>query len=189
MKQIGRQNPSRGKAKKGPSGSQQALVGFVIKFVALMALYYVLVLLPYPEGLMYSYLAANAKVTGALLNAMGVHCQVSEVTISLAGFAINVRRGCDAIEPSWFFCAAVVSFPGAWSKKLPALVAGTLIILGANLVRLVSLFLIGLHYPRMFAVAHLELWPAAFIVLTMLLFVSWVHWTRLPARVRANAPA
>jgi exosortase/archaeosortase family protein len=151
---------------------------FGLKFALLMGVYYGVVLLPFSDGLLYSYLKANARMTAAVLNFIGTTCQVSDVTIRSAQFGMSIRRGCDAIEPAWFFCAAVVSLQEPWAKKIPGMVVGAAIVLAANLVRLVSLFLLGIHEPKVFAVAHLELWPAAFILLAVFLFVGWIRWAR-----------
>jgi exosortase/archaeosortase family protein len=167
--------------------SKAPIAWFGLKFCVLMALYYGLVLLPLFDRMLYAYLGANAWAANAILNLLGTDSQVSQVTVRSAGFVMNVRRGCDAIEPAWFFCSAVIAFPGPWSAKVPGILAGSAIILAMNLARLVSLFLIGLHYPRIFAVAHLEIWPAAFIILAVLLLVAWIGWARRIPGIDANA--
>jgi exosortase H (IPTLxxWG-CTERM-specific) len=181
----------KGVVSRSPSrrlqSSNAPLLWFGLKFGLLMALYYGLVLLPFFDGLLYAYLKANARATGAILNALGTSCTVTEVTIRTAGFGMSIRRGCDAIEPAWFFCAAVISFPGPWSRKLPGILVGTAVVLAANIIRLVSLFLIGLRDPKIFAAAHLEIWPAAFILLAVLLFVGWIGWARRSAEADTDA--
>jgi len=42
-----------------------------------------------------------------------------------------------------------------------------------NLVRIITLYLIGIYLPAFFNSAHLELWPTAFIVVAIVLFVGW----------------
>lgn len=159
---------------------------FGIKFCVLMALYYCLVLIPFFDRLFYQYLRANAWISGAIIHLFGQACQVSEVTIRSGGFAIAVRRGCDAVEPAWFFSAAVLSFPAAMSRKLPGILVGASVILLLNLARIVSLFLIGLRSPGVFDIAHLEIWPAAFIVAAVVLWIAWIRWAK--AGVPAKAP-
>jgi len=162
------------------------MVGFALRFILLMSLYYALVLLPFFDRLLYSYLCANARITNGILNVLGTDSHVFEATIRSARFVMNVRRGCDAIEPAWFFSAAVICFPGPWAAKVPGLLLGTIVILAFNLIRLVSLYIIGIRYPKVFAVAHLEIWPAGFILLAVLLFLGWIAWTRGSRRVEAH---
>ena len=151
---------------------------FGFKFCLLMAAYYGLVLVPFVDRLFYQYLRANALVSSAIINLLGQANQVSEVTIRSGGFAIAIRRGCDALEPAWFFCAAVLAFPEAFSRKWPGILVGAGIILLMNLARIVSLFLIGLRSPGLFEIVHLEIWPAAFILAAILLWAGWIRWAK-----------
>ncbi|HTQ31260.1 MAG TPA: exosortase H [Opitutaceae bacterium] len=168
---------------KGP------VLNFGLKFGALMALFYAVSLVPFFDRLLYVYLAANARLSGAILNWFGQASHVSEVTIRSARFAISVRRGCDAIEPAWFFCAAVLSFPAPWARKIPGLLAGAALILVMNLARIVSLFLIGVYSPRFFSVAHLEIWPVLFILAAILFWAIWIKWSRRHEPMQEHAAA
>ena len=147
-----------------------------------MAAYYALVLIPYCDRLLYGYLRANAWLANVVLNWLGQDSHVSEITIRSAAFGITVRRGCDAIEPSWFFCAALLAFPAPVGSKVAGILAGTLLLQALNLLRIVSLYFIGRHYPGVFGVAHLEIWPVVFIVAAMLLWVGWIAWTKRLAK-------
>ena len=183
--------PRRGKQQEAPrsvakvrrqpwSAGKGSILWFGLKFGVLMVLLYALLLMPFFDHLLYVYLGANARLASAILNWLGQASQVSEITIRSAKFAITVRRGCDAVEPAWFFCAAVLSFPASLARKIPGMLAGVTLILALNLVRIVSLYFIGLHFPRFFAMAHLEIWPAIFIVMAILLWVGWIGWTESP---------
>lgn len=154
------------------------MLRFGLKFGALMILFYTLSLKPAFDRLLYLYLGANARLSSAILNWLGQATHVSAITIRSAQFAITVHRGCDAIEPAWFFCAAVLSFPAPLARKIPGLLAGVALILTLNLARIVSLFLIGLHFPRFFDAAHLEIWPATFIIVAIFFWIGWIGWTR-----------
>jgi len=172
------------KAEKGedprkPPGDRSGLpksgVGaFVLKFGVLMSAYYCIILLPSVDHLLYSYLSANAWLANSVLRLFGADSAVSGVTIHSVAFTMNVRRGCDAIEPAWFFCAAVIAFPSPWASKISGLAAGSAIILTLNLARLVSLYWLGANFPRVFAAAHLEIWPVLFILVAGLLFLGWI---------------
>jgi exosortase/archaeosortase family protein len=162
---------------------------FGLKFFILMAMYYCLVLVPFIDRLFYQYLLANAWISNSIINLLGGASQVSGVTIRSGQFAIAIRRGCDALEPAWFFSAAVLSFPAAFSRKWPGIVVGAAAILLLNLVRIVSLFFIGIHAPRLFDASHLEIWPAAFIVVAVLLWVGWIRWAGMRDRVETHEAA
>ncbi len=51
---------------------------------------------------------------------------------------------------------------------------GSLLLL--NLVRIVSLFYIQIHFPRAFEVMHIEVWQVLFIFLAIALWALWAWW-------------
>ena len=61
-----------------------------------------------------------------------------------------------------------------------------LILLLINLVRLVSLFFIGVYWPKALDVMHEDVWQAAFIVLAIVLWAIWVQWATRPGTGRAD---
>jgi len=93
-------------------------------------------------------------------------------------FAIVIRRGCDAVEPAWFFCAAIIAFPVAFKRKILGMLVGVSLLLALNLVRIVSLYFIGWRIPALFSAAHLELWPVLFILSALVMWIGWIRWTR-----------
>jgi exosortase/archaeosortase family protein len=164
--------------KRDPSGRRRtrlAALYFALKFVGLLGLYYALILIPFFDRMLYGYLAANAWLSSAGLNLLGEHTRLSDVTIQSGAYFISVRRGCDGIEPAWFFCAALIAFPTPFKSKWAAMLLGSALILALNLLRIISLYLIGLHLPAFFGPAHLEVWPATFIVLVIGLWALWVR--------------
>ena len=154
------------------------MLRFVLKFGFLLALFYGLSVTSYFDRMLYSYLEANAWVSNAILHGFGQQTQVSEVTIESPQFAIAIRRGCDAVEPTWLFCAAVLSFRAPLMRKLPGLLAGTVLLQILNLVRIVTLYWIGLYSPDIFEAAHMEIWPTVFIIVAIVLFIGWIEWSR-----------
>lgn len=146
-------------------------------FGMLIGAFYALLLLPFSDRALYAYLRANAQLSSGILGLLGEQTSVMGTAIRSAQFAVNIQRGCDAIEPSWLFCAAVLAFPLAWRQKLWAILIGVPLPLALNLVRIVSLFLLGVHAPALFNTFHLEIWPVVFILAALLLWVGWIRWT------------
>ena len=159
-------------------------IRFLLVFISTMALYYVLTLLPpVKDGFFPAYLRVNAVASGWMLNAMGFDVTVDDKSLIAGdGSAIEIERGCDAVEPSALFVAAVIASPVALSARLRAAAIGTLLLLILNLIRVASLFLIRIYYPRAFDVMHLDVWQAVFIFVAILL---WAYWASRMARGKA----
>jgi exosortase/archaeosortase family protein len=100
-------------------------------------------------------------------------------------FSIQIERGCDAVEPSALFVVAVLASPVRFRRKIPPVILGTVFLLVLNVIRIVTLFLTGLHLRSLFDTMHLDVWQAAFIVLAILL---WAVWASRVARTRARQP-
>lgn len=146
-----------------------------------MALYYFLSLAPVVDTRLFpAYLEANATVSSLVLRALNQDTSSTGTIIQSEKLSIAVRRGCDAIEPAWLLAAALLAFPAPLSRKASAILVGSMLLLALNIVRIVSLFFIKLHWPRMFDPAHLEIWPALFILVAAVLWVRWVRWVTTP---------
>jgi exosortase family protein XrtM len=152
---------------------------FAGKFGLLVLLLYGLLMIPFTERILYIYLEINASASNLILNAFGQGTHVTEVTIQSPAFAIAIRRGCDAIEPTWLLCAAMLAFPSSLYSKLAGVAAGILLLQFLNLIRIVTLYMIGCHYPALFTSAHLEIWPTAFVMAAIMIFISWKGWANV----------
>lgn len=165
-------------------------IRFITLFGLWLAVFYVLATRSYFETRLFpKYCALNAGVSGALLNGAGIGVNVHERTVRSAthGFAIEVARGCDAIEPSALFCAAVLASPVVWWRRVVAALMGTVLLMVLNLARVISLFLVGVYWRSAFDTMHLEVWQVAFIFLAILLWGLWA--ARMARRVVSNAVA
>ncbi len=167
-------------------GRKRPVLRAVVVFVLLIGLFYGFVHTPRTEGDIFQpYLGLIATVTGAIVNLFGHETTVADTFVTSSLFSMQIVRGCDAIEPMAALTAAVLASPVALWTKLPGILVGMLILLVVNLVRLVSLFFIGVHWPKALDVMHEDLWQAAFIVLAIVLWAIWVQWA---TRSRAGEP-
>jgi exosortase/archaeosortase family protein len=72
--------------------------------------------------------------------------------------------------------AAVIASPVRFARKIPGLAIGVPSLLAINLLRVVSLFYIGVHHKEIFERVHYEIWQAVFIVLAVVFWAIWVQW-------------
>jgi exosortase H (IPTLxxWG-CTERM-specific) len=159
--------------------SRRATRRTVLRFLALFALlvgaFYALILWPPCGRWFIRYLEVNAQIANAVLRLMGQDTQVHGVVVRSPGYAIAIRRGCDGFEPAWIYASAVLAFPAALRRKVGALIAGVGLIQAANLVRIISLFFIGRRLPSLLPLAHLEVWPAALMIMIIGIWSLWVR--------------
>ncbi len=149
----------------------------IVVFVVLMGLFYGFVHTPANATTAFRpYLALIARVVGTILGWFGYETSVVATTIYTPQFPMEIVRGCDAIEPAAIYVAAVLASPvGVW-PKIPGILIGAATLLCINLLRIVSLFFVGVHYPQAFEVMHEGVWQAVFVVLAIVFWAVWVQW-------------
>lgn len=152
---------------------------FIARFLALLVLFYALVALPaVNERVIVPFTNGIAAVSGRLLNGFGQHVVVNGEIISSGGFAIAVKNGCNGVEAMVFLCAAMAAFPSPWRRKALGIAAGIVLIQFLNLVRVITLFLIGLYRPLWFETFHLAVWQSVIAGTTILFFYQWTARSR-----------
>jgi len=166
--------------------SRGPVLRFGLLFGLWLAVFYGLLATPIFDRALYAYLEANAWLANAILSGLGQSTHVSEVTIASPRFVMAIRRGCDAVEPTWLLCAAMISFPAPLLHKLKGILAAIVLLQLLNLVRIITLYWIGIHLPGFFNSAHLEIWPTAFIVVAIVFFIGWRETSPQP---EIHAPA
>ncbi len=157
---------------------ERAVIAFLLRFAALVVVFYAVLLLPMVDQAVLRYLEINAAAAGWILNGFGFGVEVSGITIRSPDFAISVRRGCDAIEPAFLFAAAVVAYPAPVAAKLSGIIFGVLVILAMNVARIISLFWLGVQARAFFATAHLEVWPVLFLLAAIICWFVWMKRTQ-----------
>ncbi len=157
---------------------------FLARFLVLLgALYFLVAWRPVNDHVIVPFTAGIASVSGAILRVMGEPIAVAGTTISGGGFAVNIENGCNGIETALLFASAVLAFPAPWRSRLLGALAGLAAIQLINLVRVVSLFWIGRHYPAFFQSSHTVVWQSAVVLFGVALFFLWAARQPRPAPV------
>jgi exosortase H (IPTLxxWG-CTERM-specific) len=165
------------------------ILKFVLVFALLLALFYAASLAPvFKRTLFPAYLRGYASAASWILNLLGQHTTAPDTVISSWRFSVDIHRGCDAVDPTALFVAAVLAFPVAWRRKLPGVAIGVALLALLNLVRVVSLFLVGVYFPRVFELTHAEIWQTCFILAALVLWALWIRWAVRAAPSAVHAP-
>jgi exosortase H (IPTLxxWG-CTERM-specific) len=167
--------------------TKNPVLRFVVVFGLLAGLFYaVMFSSSFQNAFFPPYLRFSARMASTVCNWFGQRTTVSEWTISSARFSTEIALGCDAAEPAVLFVAAVLAFPAPLRRKIPGIVVGAAILAVVNLVRIVSLFLVGVYFFKAFEWMHVEVWQAIFILLAVVLWALWIQWAMKPGPVASH---
>ena len=114
-----------------------------------------------------------ARITGVILGALGHRVIVSGNTVGSELFGISVITACTGLFTTGLFLIAVVAYPTRWASKLLGSAIGIGGILVLNVVRLVSLYYIGVHLPGFLNTAHQLIWQSLLILFSVVLWLLW----------------
>lgn len=117
-----------------------------------------------------------AAISAMLLNVLGYGVNASGDLIYSSGFSVSVKKGCDAAEPMAIFIAGIIAFPALVRNKLAGLVLGLSLLFLLNIVRIISLYMMGIHSPEYFEAMHLAVWQVVFIISAILLWYLWLRY-------------
>ncbi len=160
---------------------------FVGLFVVLLIGFYLLTFLPaMNKDFLPGYMRLNARMSAAALNLFGEKAHAEDTMVQSSRYSVDIRHGCDAIEPSALFIAAVLAFPAKFLLKLPGLLAGTLVLSLINLFRIVTLFYTGIHFPGSFEFMHEDVWQSLFVLLALVMWVLWAWWATGPPQPKPH---
>ncbi len=155
---------------KTPSGR------FVARYAVILAVgFFVLALRPVNDSLVNPYTTFVAHEAKVVLNLFGESATVHGQILSSSRFSVAIYNGCNGLEAILIFASGVLAFPASLKKKLIGLLLGFLAIQLANIVRVVSLFYVGIFKPAWFSAAHIFIWQSIIIVLSVVLWLIWVN--------------
>lgn len=130
--------------------------------------------------------SALASCSAFLIELFGRELSVHGILMvdTATGFAVKIAAGCNGIEAMILLIAAIAAFPAPWRYRLLGLGVGLLSVQALNLVRIVSLFYLGIWHTPSFEWAHLYLWQALIMLDTLLVWLLWIRY--IPSRPRGS---
>ena len=150
---------------------------FILGFAACIIVFYVLYYSPWFESVFKTpILAAQAVAGGALLNLFGYSVNVANEVISGSGATVKIAGGCDGLEATAMFLAAILVFPLPFKFKWPGLLAGLVVLTLLNIFRIAGLFLVQKHWPEAFDFMHIQGGLYLYSIITILLMLIWADW-------------
>jgi exosortase/archaeosortase family protein len=155
---------------------------FAIRFALLAGLLLGLYYFPYAnggsvKGILDAYLRGYASIAGGVLRWFEPTLVVQGQNI-IGRYSLRIVKTCDAMDTQILFASAVIAWPAAWRLRAIAAVWGVVAMSALNVVRICSLYYVGILLPSFFDIAHLDVWPAVIVLSSVAGFVAFVSWTR-----------
>ena len=122
-----------------------------------------------------AFCALLAGIAGFALTLLGVPASSDGATVGSDAFSAVIVQECSALDVVILFGAAVLAYPASIGARLRGLLLGVAVLFALNIARIVSLILIGIHYPDSLEDAHLWVWQPAMAIAAIGLWMLW-HW-------------
>ena len=153
---------------------QRKQVLFLVKFFAILVGAYLFIAWnPVNDNVIVPFTEGIANVSGAALKLIGQPVTVTCSMIASNRFAVNINNGCNGVEAMLILLASIVAFPASNRQRAAGLALGALAVQLLNLVRIMTLYLLGAYQPRLFDVAHTAVWQIVIIAAAILFFLQW----------------
>ncbi len=163
---------------------------FLLVFGSVMAVYYVATTTALSKESFFPwYLQKTTQVSGGIMQVLGYSgLTINGNVMSSPNGSITVERGCDAIAPTALFVSAVLASPTPFLLKLPAVLGGVVVLMVLNVIRIITLFLTRMHWPKAFDIMHIDVWQVMFILFAILLWALWASWITKHMQRPIHAP-
>jgi len=126
-------------------------------------------------GPVKSFTATLASVAGTLLKLWDSTVIVTGTLVQSARFQIEIVSGCNGVYVTTLLVAAIIATPASWRRKLPGILVGATVVYVFNLVRLVSLFIIGTYTSmEVFDFFHVYIWQTLVVFIALAFFMGWI---------------
>ena len=156
--------------------ARKPVLKFAGTFLATCIIFFLLTNMSWFSSFRAPLLSMYSGISAFVLNIFGYGVSASGPILSSADFSVSIEEGCDAIAPSILYAISVAIFPIAWKVRWRGLLYGLLAITILNLIRIVTLYLTGIHVPSLFEFMHVDFWQAIFIVFTVGIWIYWMRW-------------
>ncbi len=167
--------------------SRSPLLKFVGFFLIFMLLFYMVYTTEwFQEGPLAFIMNIDANISSFLLNIFGMGTTAVGDTVSSDSFSVDIESGCDGIEAIAIFTGAVAAYPKPAKFKYKGILWGIGFLLLMNIIRIVTLFVTGVHFPKLFDMMHVDVWQVIFIALAIACWLVWIQSVIKRERNEAN---
>jgi exosortase/archaeosortase family protein len=116
----------------------------------------------------------TAEATAWLLRLLGAGVSAQGTLLEVKDLRFAVVTDCTPLGPMLLLWGAILAFPAPLRSKLLGMVLGGALLTALNLVRMVSLILLGMARPELLPVAHLLVWQSVMVLAAVMLWLAWL---------------
>ncbi len=128
-----------------------------------------------PVGALLPFDRLTAAATAAVLRGVGTPVVRSEGVLRHAGgFSYEIYYRCTGLLAAGFLAGVILASPAPARRRWIGAGAGIALVLAVNLVRLASLFVIGVRAPAFFQFAHVYAWEAVLVAVVAGFWAAWM---------------
>jgi exosortase H (IPTLxxWG-CTERM-specific) len=147
---------------------------FLVRFAVLLLVFFMAIWLgPVDRHVINPFTRGLARLSAVVLNVFGERVSVAGTVIQGRGFAVDIKGGCNGVEAMLLLCAAIAAFDAPWRARLLGLIAGSAALMAFNVVRIVSLYVIGERWRQLFETFHLAVWQTIMFAVAASIFALW----------------
>ncbi len=149
---------------------------FGVFFLTLVGVFAAVTAIPWVDGHFHQPLSELiARISAPLLGILG-DAEATGTYLTFDGFSAEVAEACNGIVPTYIYVAAVLAFPTGWRNHLAGVALGVPAIFVVNILRVLSLMLLGAYWPAAFDRVHIYVWQALVIALALGIWVFWAEY-------------
>ena len=155
------------------------LLALVVRFLLVFAgLFGALVWLGAHSGFVAGVEVETARAAALLMNLTGVTAIRVGTLISLPGRVLNIGPECTGLTIVVLLTALVLAYPVRFSSRVVGVLLGTVAILGANLVRLVTIAHVSGAPDAVFMTLHDFLFQVVMVGVAVAVWACWLAYAR-----------
>jgi exosortase H (IPTLxxWG-CTERM-specific) len=116
-----------------------------------------------------------ARISKQIFGLLGTDAVATGTIVRSKDFAIDIRNNCNGVFVSAIFLAAVLAYPSSWKSRGLGVLIGIPAIYLINLARVITLFYVGIYFPRFFERTHVLIWQSLVIFFALLIWMFWIE--------------
>src|SRR5438093_5499843 len=160
--------------KPAASRDSEAPLRFILLFVLyLLAGDFGLKIPLVDEYFIVPWTQSNALAAAGLMRLVGIEAEARGLLLSCDHTTLSVKTGCNGVEAFIILASAILAFPGRWAHRCLGLLLGAIVIFGINLLRLMNLLLVAVHFPSRLELFHGYIWQPLIVLIAFGLFLLW----------------